>query len=143
MASNPATTLDIDDRWRPLTDAERIVAQSLLGDAWLLLKRADATIDLRLDAVTLDAGLVKMVLVEMVKRVLRNPDGNLQESIQDYSYTRDRVSSSGLLTVTDDELEMLAADDIAASGAFTIRPVYKIAADSSRFVADDWEWVTS
>lgn len=145
MASNPATPGDIEDRWRPLTDSEYFVANALLGDAWLLLLKADPTIATRLDAVpaTLDSGLVRIVLVEMVKRVLRNPDGISQESIQDYSYTRDRATASGLLVVTDEELDLLASDDTTASDAFTIRPTYKIAADSSSYVESDWEWVTT
>lgn len=145
MATNPAQTGDIEARWRPLTSAETIVADALLADAWLLLKKADATIETRLDAdpVTLDSGLVKIVLVEMVKRVLRNPDGITQESIQDYSYTRDRANSSGLLTVTDEDLVLLASDESATSDAYTIRPAYKVRAGSSTYDADDWEWVTT
>lgn len=142
MATNPAEVADIEVRWRPLTDAEATVATALLGDAWLILTKADPTIESRLDAspATLDEGLVTIVLVEMVKRVLRNPDGITQESIQDYSYTRDRNISSGLLTVTDDDLALLAANDTAESEAFTIRPAHQIAADSSAYVAADWEW---
>jgi len=143
MASNPATTADIEARWRPLTAQEETVAAALVGDAWLLLKRADSTIETRLDAepATLDAELVKIVIVEMVKRVLRNPDGITQESIQDYSYTRDRAISSGLLSVLDAELDLLAADDDLTSDAFTIRPSYQVPLGSSGYDSGDWEWV--
>lgn len=143
MASNPAIVDDIENRWRPLTDRETIVASTLLDDAWMLLKLKDATIDTRLDAVPieLDTALVVMVLVEMVKRVLRNPDGIRQESIQDYSVTRDAVVSSGLLSVTDDELDLLASTTTVTSDAFTIRPVHKIPSGSALYDADDWEWI--
>lgn len=140
MATNPAEIVDIEVRWRPLSDAETIVADTLLSDAWVLLKHADSTIDTRLDAAELDSELVKIVLVEMVKRVLRNPDGIRQESIQDYSVTRDATSGNGLLHVTDDELVMLASSETAESDAFTIRPAYQIPVDSSTYVAADWEW---
>ena len=145
MAANPATFADVESRWRPLSTAEQTVATALLGDAWLLLKLADSTIETRLDAdpATLDDELVKMVLANMVLRVLRNPDGVRQESIQDYSVTHDAATASGMLTVTDAELDLLSGDpDAASSGAFTIRPAYKIPLDSNTYDSADWEWVT-
>lgn len=109
--SNPVTVGDIEARFRPLTAAEQIVAQSLLDDAWAILMARDATIDTRLSATpaTLDAALVRAVESAMVLRVLRNPDGKRQESIDDYSWTLDTAISSGMLYVSDDELALLAA----------------------------------
>ena len=40
----------------------------------------------------------------MALRVLRNPDGKVEESIDDYRYRRDALLASGVLHVTDDEL---------------------------------------
>jgi hypothetical protein len=73
--------------------------------------------------VELSPALVIPVVVAMVVRVLRNPDGKPQESLADYAYTRDAVSASGELTVTDDELELLAPI-AGVTGAFTISPWY-------------------
>ncbi len=141
MATNPATLLDIADRWRPLTDDEATVAVAVLGDAWALLKHRIPTLEARLDAVpaTLDAGLVRIVLVAMVLRVLRNPNGIRQESIQDYSYSRDAEGASGLLSVSEAELDLLVPSG-TESGAFTIRPASQIPVGSSSYVSTDWEW---
>lgn len=126
---NPATIADVAARWRPLRPAETGVAQTLLNDAWVLLQRHDPTIPTRLGTVppTLDAQLVVMVLCAMVLRVLKNPDGKTQESIEGtYSYTRNDAGSSGELLVTLDEQQLLAAPSIGRdSDAFTIRPYYE------------------
>lgn len=141
MATNPATAQDIADRWRPLTDDEATVAHAVLGDAWTLLKHRVPTLEDRLDAdpATLDEALVVMVLVSMVLRVLRNPNGIRQESIQDYSYSRDADGASGLLSVSDSEFDLLVPAG-AESGAFTIRPASQVLAGSSSYVSTDWEW---
>ncbi|CAN5808423.1 hypothetical protein BH24ACT15_BH24ACT15_37550 [soil metagenome] len=119
--ANPATVTDIENRWRPLSANETIVATTLLADAWTLLTATDMTIDTRLSAVppTLSANLVIPVLCSMVLRVLKNPDGKAQESIEDYSYTRDRAIAGGALYVDDSELARLTT--AVDSGAFTIR----------------------
>lgn len=119
--ANPATVTDIANRWRPLSANETTVASTLLADAWTLLTATDLTIDTRLSVVppTLAPALVIPVLASMVLRVLKNPDGKAQESIEDYSYTRDRAIAGGALYVAADELARLTTT--ADSGAFTIR----------------------
>lgn len=107
--SNPVTTSDLEARWRTFTAEESGVAAALLDDAWAILLARDATIDTRLTAGTLDAALVRAVVSAMVLRVMRNPDGKRQESIDDYSWTRDEALSAGSLYVSDDELALLAA----------------------------------
>lgn len=118
---NPATTIDVATRWRPLTQAETPVAWTLLDDAWSILQVRLPTIDARLTADTVDANLVRMTLANMVIRVLRNIDGKTSESIEDYSYTVNQLVAAGYLFVSADELNML--DPVGVSGsAFTIRP---------------------
>jgi len=108
--SNPVTTTDLAARLgRALTADETTQANALLADAWAILTARDATIDTRLTASTLDAGLVVAVVCAMVLRVLRNPDGKRQEAIDDYSWTRDTSIAAGSLYVSDDELALLAA----------------------------------
>jgi hypothetical protein len=58
---------------------------------------------------------VRMVIANAVIRVLKNPDGKRQESIDDYSWTRDRVLSAGVLYLTDDEWRILGG--IGGKGA--------------------------
>jgi len=119
-----ATVADVVDRWRPLSDIEEIRALALLGDAWELLKLKVTDLQLRINATTLSTGLVVMVQTAMVIRVLRNPEGKRQEAIEDYSYTMHDDSASGLLTITADELALLAPAFAGAAGAFTITPYF-------------------
>lgn len=123
--ANPARVTDLESRWRPLTAAERDVAAVLLEDAWQILLARVALLQSRLEVVApatapeLDEALVVAVECAMVLRVLRNPDGKRQESIDDYSWTRDNAVSAGLLYATDEELDMLAPSG-AITRAFTI-----------------------
>ena len=118
---NPATVADIEARWRPLTPAETTVAESLLGDSWvILMTRLPSLLD-RITAGTLDPALVVLVESSMVLRVLRNPDGKRQESIDDYSWTRDNAVAAGLLYLSDTEAELLSPSG-GSGQAFSIRP---------------------
>lgn len=129
---NPAEVTDVAKRWRPLSDAEAIVAAALLEDAWRIVKQRLPGIEQRMDDYDpdadppegLDPALVVQVLVAMVLRVLKNPEAKRQESIDDYSYLRDNAVSSGMLYLSDDELDLLAGLG-ATSNAFTIHPYGK------------------
>lgn len=121
MATNPATIADIEARWRPLSAPEQTVAATLLDDAWLILIQRLPSIPERIDNGTLNPELVISVLCAMVLRVLRNPEGKRQESIDDYSYMRDNAVAAGMLYVSDDELGLLDPSG-ASAVAFTIRP---------------------
>lgn len=143
MAANPASVSDIESRWRSLSAEEETVAASLLGDAWEILKARVPSLASRLDAAppTLASALVVAVLSAMVLRVMQNPTGLRQESIDDYTWIRDNAVSSGLLYASDDELALLSpAGDTAA--AFSIRPFgepgYDTATPSPNYA--DWDW---
>lgn len=101
---NPATTADIAARWRPLTAQETTNATAFLADAWALLLMRRPTLEADITAGKVTTTNVIRVVVAMVLRVLRNPDGKLEESIDDYRYRRDSALSSGLLYVSPDEL---------------------------------------
>lgn len=106
---NPATAADVVKRWRPLDDNETTVAETYLADAWRDVRRAIPDLVTRLDAAT-DTDLrdeTVKVLVTAVLRVLKNLDGMRSESIDDYSYTRAAEAASGLLEVTEAELNKL------------------------------------
>lgn len=74
------STADIEDRWRPLTSAEDDVATILLVDAEYKLNLARPTLAAAVastdPAVHVDERVVVMVLVDMVIRVISNPDLN-------------------------------------------------------------------
>lgn len=123
--ANPATTDDIDKRWRRLSTEEIWTAEALLGDAWALVSLKVPDIESRLTAGTVDPALVRMVVCGAVLRVLKNLDGKDQESIEDYSYSFGSASAPGTLFLTDDEIRMLvpqAPGSGATTAAFTIRP---------------------
>ena len=118
--ANPVTVADLEARWRPLTPVEASVAASLLADAWAIMLARVPDVEARLSS-TLSGDLVVAVESAMVLRVLRNPDGKRQETIDDYSWTRDNAVSAGLLYLSDEELALLGPSG-AASNAFSIRP---------------------
>lgn len=101
---NPATVVDVEQRFRPLTPSETTVASTLLGDAWEMLLGRRPNLEADIASGSISEATVVRVLANMVVRVLRNPDGFLQESIDDYTYRRDAVMSTGLLHLTPDEL---------------------------------------
>jgi hypothetical protein len=106
MAPNPVDPSDVEARWRPLTPEENTVVGSLLDDAWALMQ-------IRVPAVaTAEAGsvgeaLIRSVMVAMILRVLKNPDGAKSETIDDYSFTRDDSNATGGLYLSDDDVELL------------------------------------
>lgn len=107
--ANPASIIDLASRWRPLSADEQIVGQTLLGDAWVILKRRLPTIEDDIAADTtgdLEADVVR-VLAAATLRVLKNPDGYKQESIDDWSGTRHGAAATGTLFFTDEELSGL------------------------------------
>lgn len=118
--ANPAAVVDLEARWRPLTGQERTNAQTFLVDAWAYLTAELPTLDQRLTDGEVSDELVTAAVCAMVLRVLRNPDGKRQESIDDYAWTRDQAVSAGLLYATSDELARLSGGTTAA--AFSITP---------------------
>lgn len=110
MAEVYAEFEDVRDAWnRPLPEARREYVERKLGEAHRLLRSPSNApgLDLRVTSGQLDRELVGDIIVRMVIRVLRNPEGYRTESDGDYSYGRESGSSSGEVTVTDKDLEDL------------------------------------
>lgn len=109
-----ATLTDLADRLgRDLTSPEVRRATAWLADAEaLILKRFPAY-------ATTPTAVSKKVCCAMVLRVLTNPDGKRQESLDDYSYTVDSSRSRGEVYLSDDEAEELRPQ---SGGAFSIVP---------------------
>ncbi len=117
---------DVADRWRPLTEAELIVATSRIADA-----ESEIQMQLRNHGIlaapvgdALWANAYVRIAADMVRRYLLNPDAWLEETerIDDYGVTkrRDSVASSGLLYVTDDEIAKLLPFLRRKRGAFSV-----------------------
>lgn len=124
---NPATGADLAARsLRTLTAQELEVGTQLLEDAWTIISSTRPKIEARMEATTTEAVRLRSLVVQiecaMVLRVLNNPDGKLQEQIDDYSWRRDSAVSTGLLYLSDAELALIGAGDTVSEGAFTIRP---------------------
>ena len=76
-----ATHEDVADRWRPLTAAEAVLADTLCWDASALLRARFPGIDASIAAGTPSADVVMMVCAGMVRRALIAPsDGVSQQS---------------------------------------------------------------
>lgn len=87
--------------------AQGEAASGLLGFASTLIRSRFPRIDDRIAAGTLDASIPRLVAASMVARVLRNPDGLRQESIDDYSYALDQALATGHLAITPEEASLL------------------------------------
>jgi len=116
--ANPATPADVVKRWRSLSDQETTNAQTFLDDAWRAVRRNVPDIEERLAAAgseDLTADVVK-ILCDAALRVLKNPDGNRRESVDDFTWERDAAVAAGLLYVTADELDLLRPEPLGYIG---------------------------
>lgn len=120
-----ATTPDVENAWRILTDDETTAAGEWLAYASAIIRTEIPTIDSRIAAQASPsplAAVAKGVTVAMVLRRMQNPDGyrSVQESIEDYSTTRTRDSalSSGGIALTDEERLLL----LGRRKAFSVTP---------------------
>lgn len=122
MATNPATSTDLSNRsLRTLSTQELSVGTTLLTDAWNLIITEVPTIPGRLDLSPSLEPLVVQVQCAMVLRVLNNPNGKLEEAVDDYSVRFDSSVSRGALYLSPDERDLLGRGDDASDNAFTIR----------------------
>lgn len=97
-----ATPADLADRLgRDLTDVEARQAPVLLDDATSVI------FDRFPQYIATPTAVSKKVCCAMVLRVLRNPNGLRQESIDDYSFTVDSSRSSGEIYLTEAEVDEL------------------------------------
>jgi len=131
---NPVTVADLEARFRPLSEDERTVARALLDDAWAIALTRRPSLDMDVANGVVSWGLAVAVISAMVLRVLRNPNGVRQWSVDDYSETRDSAVSAGVLYVSDEELALLSPGG-TGDGAFTIRP---IARGAYAYPPDPW-----
>lgn len=129
---NPALPVDVANRWRPLSAEETDLATILLQDAWVILKRHATRRGADIEtSITTDLDLksdVVRVLATAVLRVLKNPEGKTEESIDDYSYKRDSDVAGGALEFTDDELDDLLPGLGSQGRAFMVDPLGDYAA---------------
>ena len=110
---NPATLDDVRDYIeRPLTPDEERAIPAWLGKAWRELNRVVPGISARNalglgDPTYLPVEDIVDVLVAMVERKVRNPDGRVQWNGDDYGERLDPSLASGRIYVTEAERESL------------------------------------
>lgn len=126
MALGPATPTDLSDRsLTPLTAEQLSVGAVKLDDAYIQIIAAIPSVATRLAAVPADdtfLSLVVQVQCAAVIRFLNNPDGKYQETVDDYSFSRDKAVATGEVYISDSELALLSATG-GSVNAFTITPV--------------------
>lgn len=114
-----ATFQDVQNRWaEDLTDSETVI-DTRLGDAELIIKTRIPDLNAQVTAGTIDQDMVVLVESEMILRIIRNPEGYMQESDGGYSYMLNQAISSGDLDVLPREWKYLGL----SGGAFVIRPM--------------------
>lgn len=122
---NPAVLQNVADAYeRPLTPDEQRVVPNWLDQAWRLLSRTVPAVEARMmvdapAASALTVADVTDVLVAMVVRVLRNPDGLRTWNGDDYGQTVDSALSTGQLYVSDAERDSLMPR-AAVAGAYSL-----------------------
>jgi len=119
---------DIEARWRPLDASEAVIAETLLEDAETVFISTVPGAQSYYDSGTLPQRLVTIILCEMVKRVLRNPDALSGQAVEDISQTFAGAKYDGRLYVTEDELAQVSkvlegSAGVSAAGAATVNTV--------------------
>lgn len=118
-----ATPDDVAARWRPLTAAETVIAETLCLDASALLRARFPGIDGRITSGDLDPYVAVMVCAGMVKRALVTPDdGVSQESETAGPFTRSQSFANPMRTVfltAADTLLILGYQPGAITGRYT------------------------
>lgn len=126
MAVSPALPSDLTSRsLRTLSTQEIAVGTLLLGDAWNIITSRISTVSTRLDATPADLvlrALIVQIQCAMVLRVLNNPGGTLEESVDDYTIRRDAAVSTGALYLSDLEVSLIGSGGTGSEVAFTIKP---------------------
>jgi len=118
-----ATTQDVEGIWQGLTSQQEARSVGLLDYASAMLRQALPSIDEWLASGQVSEVLVRSTVANAVRRVLANPDGKAQESIDDYSWTRAANAASGEILYTSEDLAALRpVGQAGVRGAFTIRP---------------------
>ena len=113
---------DVESRWRTLTAQEASIVETVIEDAQDILESAAEDLGIEFASTPRSERTYKRIVASMVIRVLKNPDGLLTETIDDYTYRRDAAVSAGALYASADEVDQLRSPTgRARRGAFSIR----------------------
>lgn len=113
---------DIISRFRELEGDEDAVIETMITDAQDIVEDAAESAGIPEPTTARGERTFKRIVAAVVIRVLRNPEGYLTETLDDYTYRRDSAVSAGVLYVSDAEVEQLRPVARRRRGAFTIVP---------------------
>ena len=123
---------------RPITDqAKRQQVESWIRRVEAIVIGRCPDIEQRIADGDLDAALVASVIAGAVVRKIRNPDGKVQEGVDDYSYRLNENTRKGELFLTDEEWGLICPSVV--SGAFTVRPHFEPDGGRRWVGPDVWE----
>jgi hypothetical protein len=114
-----ATVPDVEALWRPLTGDESVRVAGLLRMASAIVRRQLPTLDARISAATLDPDLARSVVATMVVRAMKNPDGIVARTVEDYS-ERYADAKAGLVLLPD-EFALLAPRGTSRASSVPLR----------------------
>lgn len=121
------TAEEIENEWRPLSEAERSTIAGKSASAWTRIKADTWDIEGKLEAVPalVSVATVKSVIVSMIVRALKNPQSarSISKSADDWSkaVTLDTSVSTGELYVSEYEHGLLnPRSPIPQYGAYVV-----------------------
>lgn len=138
---------DLEAIWRPLTDAETVVAAGLLDAASQVIVEIPA-VAVRILAGTVADATLRFVCAQMVQRVMLNP-----ERLKQYTVTSDDSTESGVYAdaVLTGEL-MISASEMdrllgripvgAQPGAFSVLQPWLLEPAVTPETVYPWDWST-
>lgn len=110
MAAPFAVYQDVEARWHSLSPAEEITAAVLIDDASALLRAEFPGLDSQIASGSMDAGLLVIVVSNMVKRAMLAPaDGISQssETVGPYSHGQSYANPLGNVFLTASERTLI------------------------------------
>lgn len=119
--SDYASSTDIAAMWRDLTPVEVTRADVLCGYASEIMRNRVPTLDDRIASGACSAVVARLVCVQMVTRVLRNPAGVAAETVGPWSVQyelRANTEAIGRLVLTPDDLALLTGTPPGARSGY-------------------------
>jgi len=118
-----ATPADVEIRLgRPLEPDEAQIVETRLNDAERLIRSRIPDLDERVTEGIIDRDTLVMIEADAVLRLVRNPEGYVEEQDGDYRYRLSEKVASGELDILAKEWALLGVRD----GVFVIRPCLEI-----------------
>lgn len=118
MATPFATADDVAARWRPLTDAEMVIADTLCRDASALIRARFPGIDSQVTTGQVDGDTLLLVTAGMVRRAMVAPSDGITsqtEAVGPYSRAQTYANPMGAVFLTAADLVLIRGYQPSAS----------------------------